>query len=79
MKDIGYIVLGAHGDANSEDADGILWRGDPIATVFASRKAAQRAIDRTRKYGEDRKYHDPAWDTARWTIVRLEARKEKAK
>jgi len=73
-KILGYIVEDNHGTLElaadiHTPKTGVLWRGN-VATVFQSRKAADRAIKRTITYAN---LHGYKWGTW-YDIKRLKAR-----
>ena len=73
----GYIVTGADGAMTTcayEDGATVLCYGDH-AHLFPNRKAAMRAVDRSRIYAE--KHNLTAWDT-RYKIVRVVSQKGRA-
>ena len=68
---LGYVVVGDAG--YSADQDGVLWLAKTDVTLFHNRKAANRAIQRTRAYAIR---HRLSWDIDRMVVRPLRARRD---
>ena len=70
-KTVGYIVTGPFGPMRA-DMCGVLWLGNPV-TLFATRRAANRAISATEAFRDRNGYTHEAWKTENHWICRVAA------